>query len=220
MKKITILSASIIASIAMVGLVNAATPGAYVGVGLGSSSLKTPDSFLFNTNNTYNSTNKHQRGGLGGRVFAGYNFDKFLGLETSYASYASSLYKASANGANASLKYSLDAVSLVGKVYLPFDDSGFNAYALGGLADVRNQVRYSNNGVPLASGVTANLKNGTTNYYHIRPVYGVGVSYDLQEHLSTNVELSRIQGTGNVKTSASAIPNADMISLNLGYNFG
>jgi OOP family OmpA-OmpF porin len=140
MKKITKLTASIVASFALVGLANAATPGAYAGIGLGSSTLRTPDSYLFNIDNAYSGTNKHQRGGLGGRVFAGYNVNNYFGLEAGYASYASSQYKASADGANASLKYSLDAVSLVGKAYLPIDDSGFNVYALGGLADVRNQV--------------------------------------------------------------------------------
>ncbi len=220
MKKITKISATLLASLSLVGLANAATPGAYVGMGLGASTLRTPDSYFFNTSNAAGSSNKRQHGGLGGRLFAGYNVNNYFGLEASYATYANSLYKANTTGRNASLKYSDDAVSLVGKAYLPLDDSGFNAYVLGGLADVRNQVRYNNNGVPLASGVTAALKTGTHNYYSIRPVYGIGMSYDLQDHVTTNLEVSRIQGKGNVKKSVSAMPNADMISLNIGYNFG
>ncbi|MEO8400265.1 MAG: outer membrane beta-barrel protein [Gammaproteobacteria bacterium] len=217
MKKITKISAILLSSMTLVGLANAAEPGAYAGIGLGASSLKTPDSYYFNVSGA-NASNSRQRGGLGGRIFGGYNFNEYMGLEAGFATYANSTFKGSSNGSNSSVKYGLNAASLVAKGYLPFGMTGFNGYALGGLAEVQNQVRYSNGGVPLA--VTAGLKNGTTNYYSIRPQYGLGVSYDIDQHLTTNVELSRIQGKGNVKTSASAIPNADMLSLNLGYNFG
>lgn len=222
MTKMTKISAAIITSLVFAGMANATTPGAYVGVGAGASTLRTPNSYMFNIDNAFNAgSTSRQRSGLGGRLFAGYNFNQYFGLEASYATYASSTYKASLDGDSASLKYSLNAINLVAKGYLPLGNSGFNAYALAGLADVRNQVRYNNaNDIPLANGVTANFKNGTTNYYRIRPVYGVGVGYDLAQHITTNVELSRIQGAGNVKTSASAIPNADMLTLNFGYNFG
>lgn len=212
MKKITKISAILLSSVTLVGVANAATPGAYAGIGLGASTLRTPNSYYFHAN-----TNSRERGGLGGRVFGGYNFNENMGLEAGFATYAKSTFKGSSNGSNSSVKYGLNAASLVAKGYLPFG-TGFNGYALAGLAEVQNQVRYSNGGVPLA--VTAGFKNGTTNYYSIRPQYGLGVSYDIDQHLTTNVELSRIQGKGNVKTSASAIPNADMLTLNLGYNFG
>lgn len=219
MKKLMKISAAL-AALTITGVTHAATEGTYAGVGLGYSALKTSTNYMFNTSGIAGASNSHQRGGLGGRLFGGYNFDKYFGLEAAFNSYATSNYKASANGANGSLKYSLDALSFVGKGYLPFDDSGFSAYVLGGVAEVRNQVRYHNNGVALANGVSAGFKNGTTNYYSLRPMYGIGVSYDMAQHVTTNVELSRIQGKGNVKTSAGAIPNADMMTVNLSYNFG
>ena len=50
---------------------------------------------------------------------------------------------------------------------------------------------------------------------------GIGTSYDIpQTQLTTSLELSHIQGSGNVKSSLSAIPSANMITLNLAYNFG
>lgn len=200
-----------IASLLVAGLANAATPGAYVGVGLGDSVLRTSNPY--NTGHATGMSTSGSRGGLGGRLFGGYNFNSNFGLEAAYSTYAKSTYKASAQGVNSSVKYSLDAFSLVGKGYLPIADTGLNAYALGGLAEVRNQVK---------SSATALGKNAsdTKNTNSLRPMMGVGVSYDMAQHLTSSLELSRIIGSGNTKTSASAIPNADMVSLNLGYNFG
>ena len=219
MNKFTKISAAVIASLALANLANAATPGAYMGLGLGASRAETPNSYMFSLDNAFTGTNQRQYGGLGGKVFAGYNFNRYVGLEASYATYAKSSYKATADGDSASLKYALSAFNLVGKAYLPFDDSGFNAYVLGGLSDVRNKVSYSNAGVDLADGITANFKPGTHTYSSIRPVYGVGMSYDIAQHVTTGLEFSHIQGKGNVKTSAGAIPSADLLTLNIGYLF-
>lgn len=208
MKKMTKISA-VVASLLVVGVANAATPGAYVGGGLGESILRTP-----NIGKAPGVSTSQSRGGLGGRVFAGYNFNTYLGLEAALATYANSTAKASALGLNASRKNSLNALSLVGKAYLPIADTGLNAYVLGGLAEVRSQNRISGNAAKLA-GV-----KGTTTTTALRPTYGVGMSYALPSNMTTSLELSRIQGKGNMNKSLHATPNADMVSLNLGYNFG
>jgi hypothetical protein len=213
MKKMTKISTAI-ASLLLAGIANAATPGGYVGVGIGDSVLRTSNPF--NTSHTSGLSTSSSRGGLGGRVFGGYNFNNYVGLEAAYATYANSTYKASVRGipsANASVKYALDAFSLVGKGYLPIADTGLNAYALGGLAEVRNEVKASAG----AFGQSASDRKNTNT---LRPMFGVGVSYDMAEHVTSSLELSRIIGSGDTKTSASAIPNADMVTLNLGYNFG
>lgn len=207
MKKMTKIS-TVVASLLIAGAANAITPGAYVGAGLGDSILRTP-----NVNKTPGVSTSQSRGGLGGRVFAGYNFTKNFGLEAALAAYASSTAKASMAKMNISQKDSLNALSLVGKGYLPLGDTGLNAYVLGGLAEVRNELRTTGNAIPSS-------QTGTTTTDSLRPTYGVGMSYDLPNQMVTSLELSRIQGKGNMRTSKSAIPNADMISLNLGYNFG
>ncbi len=211
MRKITIITAAIATSLALATAANAATPGAYAGLGLGASTLRTPNQNLWPA--APGVTSSRDTGGLGGRIFGGYNFNNNFGLEAALATYANSKYKSSFGNSSQSAKYSLDALSVVAKGYLPFAE-GFNAYVLGGLAEVRSELHIDN--VNLPPQMVVNSK--TTN--RIRPVYGVGVSYDVNQHITTNVELSRIQGSGNVKTSTSAIPNADMLSLNLGYNFG
>jgi len=209
MKRMTKISTAI-ASLLVAGLANAATPGAYVGVGIGDSVLRTSSPFA----TVPGMSTSGSRGGLGGRLFGGYNFNNNFGLEAAFATYASSNYKASVPGMmNASVKYALDALSVVGKGYLPLSDTGVNLYALGGAAEVRSQVK--TNGTLLGHSVS-----DTQNTNSLRPAVGVGVSYDMAEHVTSSLELSRIFGRGDTKTSASAIPNADMVTLNLGYNFG
>ncbi|HSW69354.1 MAG TPA: outer membrane beta-barrel protein [Gammaproteobacteria bacterium] len=209
MKKMTKISATV-ASLLIVGAANAATPGVYVGAGAGGSILRTPD---VTTSNPIASTSE-KRGGLGGRIFAGYNFNKYFGLEAAFAAFASSSAKASALGMSASEKYSQNALSLVGKGYLPLGESGFNAYALGGVSEVYGEDRYKR------SYRGTQLANNSQTTRALRPTYGVGVSYDVADHMTTSLEVSRIQGKGNMKTDSHAIPNADMATLNLGYNFG
>ncbi len=218
MKKITKISAAMLGSFALINLANAATPGGYAGIGLGVSTLRTPDSNYFAL--IAPGETSRERGGLGGRLFAGYNFNKYFGLEANYQTYTSSIYRGQTGNSSSSLRYSLNAVDVVAKGYLPLDDSGFDVYALAGLAVVNDTVKYNNGGVPFASDITANFNNGSTTYHRLRPVYGLGASYTFNSKVTTSLEFSRIQGNGNQKTSASAIPSADLLTLNLAYNFG
>ncbi len=214
MKKILTIGAAVLSFAAFTSIANAATPGSYLGLGLGTSRLET-------TNNKLNfgaatTSSKTQRGGLGERLFAGYNFNQYVGVEAGLAHYAKSSYDASTIGANASVDYNLNAFDVVGKGYLPFAE-GFNAYALAGAALVKSKTEVkANNAVVFGQTGNHNYNNSK-----IRPVYGIGVSYDIpQTGVTTNVELTRIVGTGNTSTNPRAIPNADMLSLNVAYNLG
>lgn len=220
MKKTAKLSVAALLLSTVTNLTYAAHPGYYVGAGLGPSKLETSKQDLFSDIDAKSVSNSRNLGGLGGRVFAGYNLNQYFGLEAGYARYARSKYNSSATGSNgesasASLDYSLYAFDLVGKGYLPLGETGFNAYALGGLARVSNTVD---------ANVTVNkdtiLKTSPTTG-KFRPKYGIGISYDVPHSpITTNLEFSRIQGMGNVKTNIRAIPSADMVTLNVSYNFG
>lgn len=229
MNKLVKISAAIISSVAFVGMAQAATPGAYAGAGLGYSKLSTPkNANIGDVAGTL--SNSTSSGGMGGRLFGGYNFNKYFGLEAAYATYANSKAKGSLStpdtnvggtySASASQKVSEDALSLVAKAYLPIQDSGFNVYALGGVAEVfsQNKASFSSqngDGTPDQASYSHTYKNNA-----LRPTYGLGASYDINSNLTTNLEYSRIQGRGNISTSNNAIPNADLVSLNLAYNFG
>jgi len=214
MKKTTKISIAI-ASLLVIGAANAAQPGGYIGGGLGASVLRTPNYFS-NYNNLPGGKTSYDRDGLAGRIFAGYNINNNFGLEASLADYATSNSKLSSQVVNSSAKTSLYALSLVGKGYLPLADTGLNAYALAGLAEVRATSKGESNHL-LGQTTPTNV---TVHTNALRPTYGVGVSYDLPDNVTTNLEVSRIQGEGNMKTDKHALPNADLVSLNLSYNFG
>jgi len=219
-KTIMKIGAAIASSFMFVTLANAATQGAYVGVGLGGSKINADSTSMFKNNTGTTGTANSQSGGLGGKLFGGYNFNQYFGLEANYAAYARTTNKANVGSNSASAKYTMSAVSLVGKAYLPIQQ--FNLYALGGVAEVYSKVNYNNgsNGAITLSNSNLTLKQGSTTTRQLRPIYGVGASYDVTSHVNTGLEFSHIQGSGNTNTSAKAIPSANLLTLTAAYNFG
>lgn len=218
MNKFTRLCAMFITAGSFISAAHAATPGTYFGAGLGSGRIDTQKDYAFSP---YYGDNSYDLGGASGRAFGGYNFNKYFGVETGLTRYAQSKYSASDWSADASLKTNMDTLDVVGKGYLPFGDSGFNAYAFGGAAYARVKTNYHNNGVPLSGEVAVPNTTGTKSHGALRPIMGVGVSYDIPStSLTANFELSHLQGKGNTKSDANAIPNANMLTLNLAYNIG
>jgi hypothetical protein len=205
----------------------AATPGAYLGLGLGYGKQNTPSSKKIATPQIKQT---NTQGGIAGRVFAGYNINKYFGVEGSLVKLSNATYQSRGHNvpfdgsnynSNASLTYKMAALDLVGKAYLPIQDSGVNLYALGGAAIVRATTEASLH----IKNVTANqvIANGSSSKTQttVRPVLGAGVSYDIPNtQLTTGVEYSHTFGKGNVKTSTSAIPSTDLVTVNLAYNFG
>ena len=212
MKQITKISAIALASLAFMNAAHAATPGSYLGLGLGWTRLATSDVLV-------GDSTTRDTGGLGGRVFGGYAINQYFGIETGYSRYAHSLYKASGNDEgisfNDSLEYKLTAIDVVGKVSFPLAETGFNVYALAGLARVHQDiiVKSTDNADNSQMRVTAST-------YRIRPVYGIGTSYDINSNVTAGLELTRIQGVGNLQTSSKAIPHATMATFNISYHFG
>ena len=206
---------AILALSAVASLAQAAQPGTYAGLGLGWSKLE--------ANNPFNDiagtsmSRKSTQTGAAGRLFAGYNFNQNVGVEAGLAKYADADLKATytqgGNSLTAKQSYKLSSLDVVAKGYLPVSDSGFNVYGLAGLALVHSKATLA------ASGAVNDKETKTQN--KIRPIYGIGASYDIpQTKLATNLEFTRIQGYGNTKTNKSAIPNADLVTLNLVYNIG
>jgi len=179
-------------------LASAAQPGAYAGLGLGYGKQHTPslldESFI-----------KKDNGGLSGRMFAGYNFNEYVGLEGGLTHYADATYKLNiSNLLSVKQTDKLNTLDLVGKVYLPIPETGFNLYALGGAALAHVQSRVEATGYPDDKS-TSNI---------IRPIFGAGASYDIPNTaLSTNLEFTRIQG------NHEEIQNTDLATINLVYHF-
>jgi hypothetical protein len=200
--------------------------GGYGALGLGQTRIQIPSGNVFNAAplNGYTST---QVGELNGKIMLGYNFYKYFGLEVNFGDYARSQYSAIVtNGPSAHLKYVMSALSIVGKIYVPFPQTenpwyNLSPYGIIGLSEAWSNTNYQNSGIPLASGVSAEYQIGGTDTSSLRPIFGGGVSYDIPDTMvSIGVEFTRIQGTGNPWTNARAIVSAEMLTVNVGYSFG
>jgi len=185
MKQLTKMITAILVTFAVIGIANAAKEGAYVGGGLGGSTSNAHQSNVFGSNKGNSA--------LGGRAFAGYNFNKYVGLEGNFARYS--------NTNSHYAKVELDALTVVAKGYLPIGENA-NVYGLAGAAERFSKVSYRGS-------------NNTAHNHNLRPTYGAGASLDVAENLTTSVEYSRIQ-----EQSKYSSPNADMMTINLAYNFG
>lgn len=175
----------------------AAAPGFYVGAGGGMSQLALPQ-------------HKGISDGFGGRVFAGYHLNPYLGFEAGVAHYAPAKYNYAFNNPTTSLFYTMNAIDLVAKTYLPFGEDKFSIYALGGFAAVDQSVKMTSHILSVQT-----IKN-----HKIRPIYGVGIGYDVpKSHVTANIEMTRIHGIGTMQNNPNAIPAANMLSISLTYNF-
>lgn len=218
MKKTLKIGLAVLSLSTVTSLAFAALPGTYVGGGLGYSRLNTFDHDIVTGQGSSLFSQSRDRGGLGERVFAGYNFNEYFGIEGGYAHYAKSSYDASSKslGMSASSDFYLQDINLVAKGYLPVYE-GVNLYALGGAAYVFSKTDYSTSGATVP-GYPA---SGSFKTNRLRPTYGVGATYDIpQTQLTAGVEWSRVQGSGNTYSNDHAIPSADMVSFNLAYNLG
>lgn len=217
MKTIAKISVAVVALACLSQAALAATPGTYAGVGLGYGQQESSD-YKDAVNKIPGLKATQNRGSVAGRVFAGYNFNQYIGVEGGY-NYLGRQNVTVSTEKNVTPAYSttvsntLQSGDLVAKAYLPLSDTGFNLYALGGGAYVHSGVSATVNAN--GHGVTIAPNDASTNA--VRPKYGVGVSFDVPNSpITTALEVSRVQGEG----SDSNIPNVDTAMLTVSYNFG
>lgn len=224
MKKTVKIVVAVAALSAISSLSFAATPGGYVGLGLGAGQQNTSNLDLSNKAGIKFNQSRSTTG-LAGRIFGGYNFNEYVGIETGYAKYSNATTKFNAKNitlvnAYGSLDYKMAALDVVGKVYLPIPESALNLYGLGGFALVQSTTDTKVN-AKVVGTQTVVYKSTSNTERKIRPLVGFGASYDIpQTQLTTSMEYSYLVGQGNVKTSPTAIPSAGLLTLNLAYNFG
>jgi len=216
--KVILLIVSTLSAFTVSTLAEAANVGPYAGLGAGVGRFDSPGEDAFIVSGA-GSTSSHTQGGLSGRAFVGFNYLCYLGIEAGFTRYARSRYRGAEDGTYSSISYYGRAGDLVGKLYLPFGHTGFNIYGLAGAARVSVTTHYTDNGVPL-SGAIADPNDGITHTYKTRPIYGAGISYDFGNRITANVEYTQIRHLGHFETNAYAIPNMNLATANLAYNFG
>ena len=188
----------------------AAAPGFYVGGQLGWSSS---DAEYHNETSLPLQAGSSDKSGLGGRLSAGYQFDKNWAAELGYTRYADVKAKNITLGndslRDASLQH--DAIDLVGKGILPLDN-GFNVFAKLGLSYVK--VNTENNFfAPHKSGGKVIIEQHGDSGSRWRPTYGLGVGYDFNENVTADISWVRVQ-------KGNGIANLDLMSAGISYHFG
>ena len=151
---------------------------------------------------------RSSRSGLAGRVYGGYNLNKFLGVELGVAKYAEYKYNVSTGG---SLKGNAYAADLLGVGTLPLGGN-FNLFAKGGMAYVEEKEKaHGTTGVTFGNGKTSD----TDHFW--RPELVLGASYDLSDSLSLNLSYSRIFGK---EDTSKYLPSLGLWGLGVQYDFG
>lgn len=179
---------------------HAATPGAYAGIGGGYSSTQDYDDAI-----------RFDDGGFAARLFAGYNFNSYFGVEANYSNFHQVDYGFYYYNYPVTLNYKSSAVSLAGKLYLPLAHNKANVYAMLGMAQVYTdmKVRFFN----IYSSPTESSSG-------LVPTAGLGASYELNQRLTVNAEVS---GFGEKRVSEFdddfGFPSNGLATIGLAYKF-
>jgi OOP family OmpA-OmpF porin len=168
--------------------------------------------------NTHNVTRNVQTGGtpstesvtpsntgFGGRIFAGYSINPYMGLEGGFTHYGPSDYKPTVSASCGNPQIRENAFDFVGKGTLPLGK--FGVFAKAGVAVVRTSMSGSLDTDTTLSGCDS---SNTTNY--VRPTAAVGVSYDLTPSWVADLSYSTVFKGGGVQA-------ADFLALGLSYHF-
>lgn len=194
-KSVNLLLSTAALLIATGNIANAATPGAYFGGGLGLSGME----------NVSDAEMKNDSG-FAGRVFSGYNFNRYFGLEGAYSTFYKTTYLLN-DVQNLAIDYKLNSLSLVAKGYLPLSqDNTTSLYGLLGVAQSYADIdaKYHQ------ASILSDFDTG------IVPVFGLGASYDINKHFTTSLEGSFF-GKKDGDTNHFGIQRVALVTLNLAY---
>lgn len=213
MKRKAIICAALL-SLTAGSMAHAANQGAYAGIGLGVDKAKIEDAIDRQDSALIRSLNGKvydHHTSLAGRVFGGYNFNQYVGLEAGYNAFGTSKETVKIPGdANTNIKYKLSSFDVRGKAYLPLMDNSANVYAIAGLAYAKQHVSVNQTE---SHGSLSDHKN------RFRPVFGVGANYDVNKQVTAAVEATRQKGIGNLANSTKSMPNVDTLMFTVAYNF-
>ena len=177
----------------------AAQPGFFAGVTAGYSVSKIKDSYAAGT-----SYIKGDHKGFAYGFQGGYNFDKYVGVETGFTQYNNAHYNwYSGSEGDGRTKLSFYDVDVMADGYLPVA-SNIDLIAKAGMAYVHT---------------TAKEEGASASEHTYRPKIALGASYAIQPNMDLQATYSRVFKKGTAGDS-KYVPNLDMIALSFNYSFG
>ncbi len=186
-------------SIVIAGSANAADPGAYVGAGAG-----------FSTLGSFSNAQTIDDGGLGGRVFFGYNFNENFGIESNFSSMSKTKYQLDEDQ-NLTFNDKINVFSFVGKMYVPLaKKSPVNLYLSLGVVQVYGDLEAQYYSIPIP------IRNHTSSAFNAAA--GLGVSYDVSQHIMASLDASSFGGESGDETHIST-PRSGLVTFNIAYKF-
>ena len=148
-----------------------------------------------NAENVLNHTSINKDNGIVGRVFAGYDINRYFAVEGGYSYFFN---KASFNNSNQDIKNM--AFDLMGKGKLPVMEN-FDLYAKLGVDYLMSRV-----------------DNGGTSINNFNVAYGAGMDYCITPNIIANLEWLRLNGNARI-SSNDYQPSADSFMIGLRYKF-
>lgn len=188
-------------------MADASGAGWYAGAGIGYAHLKD------DVNTSGLTSYSRDSNDTGGKLFVGYRFNDYLGLEAAYIDFGKEKFTYQDPSVHGSGNVKVSAYSMAAVGRLPLG----NSFALLGKIGVANaQAKYNDNwsdtGVP---GSTSGTKNTTV------PVLGIGVDYALGKSLSLRAEYEDYGKPKIVEDSylGTAKIKTELLSVGLAYHF-
>ncbi|EKD74820.1 MAG: hypothetical protein ACD_44C00325G0001 [uncultured bacterium] len=172
-------------------------PGPYVGLIAGESYTN------YTASNTGLSSANINNQGLGGGIFAGYQFNLNFSAEINYIRFTNTKFS-NINGTNGPAgRVVEDAYELFLKGICPVSNNGFNVSAKVGIAYIN----------ATASHAIFDNNSEAPNESRGAFTYGVGFGYDVTPTVPVEISWTRVQNSGNLQ-------NADLAGLSVSYFFG
>jgi opacity protein-like surface antigen len=154
-----------------------------------------------------------KEGGLAGRAYLGYQFNDYFGLEAGYTLFSNNTYEGSDQfGNRIKLTVKTQQADILGKLGMPFGDSGFRGDLKAGAAYVRTSVDAT------ASGIDSNLntisQSGSGSQNRWDPAAGAAISYNFTQNFAMDVSYLHAFGSGDTDS-----PNTDLVTIGVSYLF-
>lgn len=177
-------------------MTNASTNGVYAGLGLGASKME-----------DFNDAALTDKTGMAGRVFLGYRFNDYLGLELDYAKFSNANYFLY-DLPDINVNYRLSALSFLGKLHLPLNEQ-FNVYLGLGAAQMYSNIDASTNFSTVHYTDSSNATVFTAS---------TGLEYKFTEHVVAQLDYTRYDDNKG-DDSHLPVPASNLFTVGFTYLF-